>query len=243
MRRHAVVAGIALLLATSAGAQGRGPIRFGFLAGANLSSVSDIDQGLDEGLGNTLLETQHRGGAQAALYATIPITSRFSLQPELHYTQKGGKASFSVEGDPESLALFASDRMTLGLRLSYVEIPALARMDLGSRNWRPFVLAGPSLALRTSCKASTSIGDLSISGSCISESFLPDEDGPTAGEDPLNKTDVSAIGGVGIAGAFVGRAFSAQLRYSQGLTTIAREATPGVSPKNRGFSLVLGLGF
>jgi Outer membrane protein beta-barrel domain len=243
MRRHAVVAGIALLFATTAHAQGRGPIRFGVLAGANLSSVSDIDQDLDPGLGNALLENQRRGGAQAALYATIPISSRFSLQPELHYTQKGGKASFSVEGDPESLALLAADRMTLGLRLSYVEIPVLARMDRGSGNWRPFVMAGPSLALRTSCKASTSFDDLSISGNCNAESVLPDEEGPTTGEDPFNKTDVSAIGGVGIAGAVMGRAFSAQLRYSQGLTTIARETTPGVSPKNRGFSLVLGLGF
>lgn len=220
----------------------RAPIQAGVLAGANLSSVSVLDAGLAAGEG--LIDERRRGGAQAAFYAVIPLTGRFSLQPELHYVQKGGKATVTLPIDEEQLALFADDRMTVGLRLSYVELPLLGRFELGSlAGWRPFLVAGPSFALRVGCKVSTEIGPLSLSGSCDDDGALPDEEMATESSDPVRTTDVGAVGGIGLQGSLLGRSFSAQLRYTQGLRSIAREEIPGVSPKNRGLALVLGLGF
>ncbi|GAB1343557.1 porin family protein [Gemmatimonas sp.] len=223
----------------------RAPISVGVLAGANLSSVNVADAGL--AVGEDLLRNQRRGGAQAALYATVPVAGRLSLQPELHYVQKGGRGSLALPIDPEQLALYADDEVRVGLRLSYLEMPVLARVDMGGAGrWRPFVLAGPSFALRVGCRVSANIGPFGVSGACDDNSLLPDEPlptEPTDAGDPVRTTDIGAVGGIGVEGALAGRVFSVQVRYTQGLRSIASENIPGLAPKNRGVALVLGLGF
>jgi hypothetical protein len=220
-------------------------LSYGVLAGANLSSVNVADAGL--ATGEDLLRNQRRGGAQVALYATVPLGARFSLQPELHFVQKGGRGSLTLPIDPEQLALYADDEVRVGLRLSYLEVPVLARVDLSrAGRWRPFLMAGPSFALRVGCTVSADVGPIGISGACDDDSVIPDEALPTEpndSSDPVRTTDVSAIGGIGLQGSLLGRAFSAQVRYTQGLRSIATEKIPGVSPKNRGLALVFGLGF
>lgn len=248
--RSPIAAVLALLLTVSVSTSPvlcaqRAPISVGVLAGANLSKVNLLDASVTAG--NELLSEKSRVGGQAAFYATIPLTGRFALQPELHFTQKGGKASIALPIDEEELALFADDRMTVGLRLSYLELPVLGRLELGRiGGWRPFIMAGPAFALRVGCSASTEIGPLSLSGSCDDDSALGDSEGgsdETDNPDPVRTTDVSATGGIGLQGSLLGRAFSAQVRYTQGLRSIATENIPGVSPKNRGLALVFGLGF
>jgi hypothetical protein len=223
----------------------RAPISVGMLAGANLSRVNLLDASVEAG--EELLSQKSRLGGQAAFYATIPLTRRFALQPELHFTQKGGKASIALPIDEEELALFDGAEMTVGLRLSYFELPVLGRLELGSiGGWRPFVVAGPSFAVRVGCRATTEIGPVSFSGACDEDGALGDSEGGGDGvdnPDPVRTTDVTAIGGVGLQGSLLGRAFSAQVRYTQGLRSIATENIPGVSPKNRGVALVFGLGF
>jgi hypothetical protein len=244
----AAAAAIALTGLTDSLLAQRAPIRFGVLAGANLSSINSVEERVAEA-GNGLLANERRAGGQAALYATFSLGSRFSVQPELHYIQKGGKASITLPTDPEGPAIFDDDRLTLGVRLSYVEIPLLARFELASasRSWRPFLIAGPSFSLKTGCTASTEIGTFKLSGSCSDEASLPDDEeaGATEAEnpDPVRETDFGAIAGVGVQGSFLSRQFSVQLRYMHGLRSIASEQIVNASPKNRGFALVMGLGF
>lgn len=232
-----------VIFGANAGAQ-RAPISIGVLAGANLSKVDLLDASV--AAGNELLNEKSRAGGQVAFYATIPLSRRFALQPELHFTQKGGKGTVALPIDEESLALYIDDEMSVGLRLSYLEVPVLGRLELGHvGGWRPFLVAGPAFALRVGCRASTEIGPLSFSGSCNDDGALGDSEGGDVSDnpDPVRTTDVSAIGGIGLQGSMLGRAFSAQVRYTQGLRSIATENIPGVSPKNRGLALVFGLGF
>lgn len=243
----AVVTTAALSISVDALHAQRAPIRFGVLAGANLSSINTVDDGLSEA-GNALFANERRAGGQAALYATIPVNGRFSLQPELHYIQKGGKASFVLNTNSALVNPADADRLTLGVRLSYVETPVLARFELAnaSRSWRPFVFAGPSFSLKTSCTASSEIGDLKLSGSCSDDTTIPDDEaGAAASEstDPVRSTDIGAIGGIGLQGALLNHQFSLQVRYMHGLRSIANEPAAGASAKNRGFAFVLGLGF
>jgi hypothetical protein len=225
----------------------RAPVRFGMLAGANLSSISSVNESLAEA-GSGLLANQRRPGAQGALYATFSITDRLSLQPEVHYIQKGGEASITLPTAAQTRAFFADGRMTLGVRLSYVEIPLLSRFELASasRSWRPFLIAGPSFSLKTGCTASTEIGTFKLSGSCSNDASLPEEAlGITEANnpDPVRDTDIGAIGGFGVQGSLLNHQFSLQLRYMHGLRSIATEQIVSASPKNRGLALVMGLGF
>lgn len=234
------LAGAALLLAatmlsSSAAAQGfpRAESRYGVLAGASITSISDLDGDLAGELG-TQISSKSRAGAQAAFYARLPLKGALSLQPELHYIQKGGKLEVTSTE-------LGSESGELGVRLGYVEVPVLLRLDIGSGGWRPFLTAGPTFALRTNCKISLGTSDASISTDC--DSGDADEEGGSSSEDPFNKTDVGASAGAGLAGSLMGRSVFVQLRYNQGITSVANDAPSSMKPKNRGFSLIVGLGF
>lgn len=84
-------------LATSATAQGT---RFGTLAGPALTSITDLDKSADVGM--DVLTSKSRIGLQGGLFATIPVKGALSLQPEVHYSQKGGKLETNMEM-PEEL--------------------------------------------------------------------------------------------------------------------------------------------
>lgn len=229
-RRMALFGAAAATLAfsTTADAQsGRGP-RFGALLGASITKINDLDPTGDNTIGDAI-ESKSKAGFQVGAYLQLPLAGALSLQPELHYIQKGAKfEGEDVEfGDAE-----------VSLKLAYVEVPVLLRMDLGSSGLRPFIVAGPSFALRTSCKFSFAFEGNSLNADC-DEGEL-DEGGEA--EDPIKKTDIGGIVGAGLAGNLGGRTLSAQLRYSRGFTSIANTSAD-VSPKNSGFSVVFGIGF
>lgn len=230
----------ALLVAASmpsstAAAQGfpRAESRYGVLAGASITSISDLDGDFAGELG-TQLSNKNRVGAQAAFFARLPLKGALSLQPELHYIQKGGMLEVtSTELGNESAEL--------GVKFGYLEVPVLLRLDLGSGNWRPFLTAGPTVALRTSCKVSIGFSGTNLNTDCDSGDL--DDEGEGSAEDPFTKTDVGASAGAGLAGSLMGRSVFVQLRYNQGLRTIAKDTPSTLTPKNRGFSLIVGLGF
>jgi hypothetical protein len=233
------VAGAALLLlattSTRSMAQGfaRAESRYGVLAGASVASISDLDGDFAGELG-TQVSSKSRVGAQAAFFARLPLKGALSLQPELHYIQKGGKLEVTSSE-------LGSETGELGVRFGYLEVPVLLRLDLGSGGWRPFLTAGPTIALRTSCKVSLGVSNANFSTDCDSGDL--DEESGSESEDPFTKTDVGASAGAGLAGSLMGRSVFVQLRYNQGLTSVANDAPSSIKPKNRGFSVIVGLGF
>lgn len=237
----AVAAGAVALHGTLVCAQ-RAPIGRGVVVGANISSISDLDADFGADPDFPGVKSRSRTGLQLGVYLTLPVAGRFSVQPELHYTQKGGRSELTLPdvGIPE---VPIGGTLSLGYRLAYVDIPVLARLDLGTGRWRPFVVAGPSVSLRTSCKATVDAGSFNFSADCDEGMNDPDLPESGDGDDPIKQSDFSAVGGLGISGQLLGRTFTGQLRWSQGLSTIVKDAPPGLSPRNRGLSLLVGLAF
>jgi hypothetical protein len=246
--RHAVFAAVVPMFLTAERAvaqESSRPVKFGILAGMSMSDFSE------SGLSGALLESsgvekRRRKGGQIGAFVTFPLGRYFALQPEMHYVQKGAIFEFSGDGnfpgeDPEPLPFSAEAT----LRLAYLEIPLLARLDLGSPDaeLRPFLLAGPTLALRAACQYAFEIEDLNAQFECDES----DEVGVELEDstDPVKKVDYGMMLGGGVAIRIFGLPASLQARYSRSLSSISREVSGVVAPdvRNTTFSFLVGIGF
>lgn len=222
----------AALLSSPAHAQSR--VQVGMLAGTNLATLTDMAGSVSDP--TDALKAKYRAGFQGGLFATIPVRGRLSLQPEVHYVQKGS----TFEGQLSGADL--SGDVGVALKLGYIDIPLLARLELGrSTGVHPFVIFGPAVAIRTACTVSMTVQQVTLNTSCSDAG----DDASSGSLDPVRKSDISGIAGVGLGGTLMGRAASVQLRFSQSVRSIANDDATGgssiVSPKNRGFSVVFGL--
>lgn len=126
-RRCSLLAGLALLVAaTPAAAQKKAPM-FGFLAGADFTTITD---------GDPDLEYKTATGFAGGFFADIYVTDKVIIEPEFLYTNKGA----NFEGaDPT-------------VNLNYFEIPVLARYEF-SPEGGPFAYAGPYVGFNVKCNA------------------------------------------------------------------------------------------
>jgi hypothetical protein len=184
-------------------------VSFGLLVGASAakvggSDVSDIDVGTRNGL---------VGGVSLG----FRVSKLFSIEPELLYDQKGSKNDLG-------------DDLQETLKLDYLEMPVLARVDLPVAGIiRPFFVAGPAFGFQLKCNYGLSDGSSSVSASC---------------EDALEGTkaksvDVGATAGVGIAMPMGRQSFSLSARYTHGLSDTFDQA----HIKNRSLALLAGISF
>jgi Outer membrane protein beta-barrel domain len=222
----ALMFGTALLAHTPLSAQ----TTFGALLGGNAAKLAGIDVTSSD-LFNGTSEIKNRIGFQAGIYLNRRFGSMWSLQPEIHYTQKGTTLDFGGTGQAAG---------ELGFNFGYAEVPVLLRADFGGEGLHPFIVAGPSIAMRLSCNATLAGTGASLEVDC--EEF--DDNGTT--RDPFKKTDIGGTVGVGLSGRLLGRAMSAQVRYGRGFTNIlsddASGSTDTQTPKNSVLSVVFGLG-
>jgi hypothetical protein len=139
-----------------------------------------------------------------------PIDDTWVFQLELQYTTKGTKVSYSG--------------FTSSVDFGYLELPLMFRAFLGgNEKVRPFVEAGPELAVNISCSISASDGTTSQSATCSSIGASP------------KSFDAGLIGGAGVE---FGR-WSVGVRYDYGLLDVGN----GGSFKNRNLQGVLGFRF
>lgn len=211
MKKSLAVLALALsaraLVAQSATQGATTPSRFEIMAGVNLATLTT--SGEDEG------DVGNRTGLVLGVGLIKPLAPSWSFQPELTYSMKGAKVSdagFEVTS-----------------KLSYLEVPLLLRYDIGSGTSdgvRPFIHAGPALALKLSCSFSASDGTSSGSTGCDDENG---DGGPKA-------FDVGFMFGGGLAFRHMEHTFSVGVRYNVGLINVAD--TEGVDTKNRVLSIV-----
>lgn len=104
----------------------------GLKAAANFSMNSFSDPSLSG------YDVKYKTGFAGGLYYNIPVSNRFSIQPELFYSQMGSKLESTVDG---------LDNITM--QIDYVTIPVLFKYspikNLG-------IFAGPELMLMTMAK-------------------------------------------------------------------------------------------
>jgi hypothetical protein len=154
-------------------------------------------------------------------FATYRLSNLLALQPEVLYTHKGGDAE-AVEG-------------TGGVRLSYVEVPVLARVLLpvpGSRRIQPHLFAGPAVGFRLGCQVDAEVDEKAVRFDCDDPLF--------GGELATRKMDYGLVFG-GDASVRLGPvALVLDGRYDLGLSSIdGTSARDDV--RNRVFSLLVGI--
>lgn len=223
----ALAASASMSFATVASAQ---RVRFGSHGGLALATITELDPTL--AFGGFSFERKRRIGAQAGVFATIPVRGAWSIQPELNYTQKGVRVETSfapVDGGPA----------TIDLDLDYLEVPVLMRIDAArNRPWHPFAVAGPSLGIRLRCQS-----DLATSGATFSSRCNAPDGALYTIDTPFKRTELSGVVGLGLAGPIGRRRGYAELRYARSLSTINDEAEAPLSPKHSGVAILFGIGF
>lgn len=197
---------------------------FGILIGTNIATISDADQGIGDVVG-AAFDKKKRMGLNGGVFMKVPLSGMLSLQPEVHYAQNGVSITSST-----------GDVNTIDLKLDYLEIPVLLRLDVKGSGAavHPILLAGASGAYRLRCAVSANADGTSLSQRC---------DAASDSEDPFKKSDFSLVGGAGIGFTSMGRTLSLQVRYTHGLTNLASTDSDTTKPKNRALGILLGIGF
>jgi Outer membrane protein beta-barrel domain len=142
-------------------------------------------------------------------------TTRFSFQVEGLFSEKGVKF--------DAVAIDFDTVGTLEIRVRYIEIPLLARVDLGSRSTtRVFVVGGAAPAFELSGRVSAEFG-----GQKDTRDF----------GNQIKPFDVGLVGGLGVE---LGRAL-VEARYTHGLLNISEDDNnPEDFIYHRVFSVTVG---
>jgi hypothetical protein len=183
--------------------------KLGIKGGLNLTNlyVSDVSK-------------EHmKAGFNAGLFAKLPVTQGFSIQPELLYSVKGAKDDYNnvVQGSGEY-------RFNLG----YIEMPVLAVVNL-ARNFNLHAGGYAAYLVNANVKDVNSDGDIQGANELNADNF--------------KRWDVGLVGGLG----FDIENFTIGARYNYGLTNIGKSGSLSgdltKNSKNAGVSIYLGFGF
>jgi Outer membrane protein beta-barrel domain len=193
--------------------EGRSP-RFGLTGGMNIATLSGTDG-----------EAKNHTGLVVGGLVVIPVARNLAFQPEVLFATKG--------------ADFGDATVSGGMKLQYVEIPVVLRLDIpASGGVRPFAYAGPAFSLKTGCAFEGRAQGVSASISC-------DDVFGQAGEPnaiTFRAGDVGGLVGGGLAFDVGGRVLTIGARYELGFISIMsdRTATPSanISSKNRVLSIL-----
>jgi hypothetical protein len=183
--------------------------KFGIKGGLNLTNLYSSEANTDH----------MKAGFNAGVFAKLPVTKGFSIQPEVLYSLKGAKESYSnfVQGDGEY-------RFNLG----YIEVPVLAVINLAPN----FNLQAGGYAAYL---VNANVKNVDDQGTIQGAQDISTSD--------FKKWDFGLVGGLG----FDIENFTIGARYNYGLTQIGKSGNLAGdlagNAKNAGFSLYVGFGF
>jgi hypothetical protein len=198
-------AGIFFLTLFTTGAMAQtNPIRFGIRAGLNVAdwqgqATQTISGLLD--LTNGYANKQTRQGFHAGVYASIPLSEQFTLEPGLQYAQKGTR----LQGTFSSQALeLLNVSTTVTSQAAYLDVPVLARFYV-TKGFN--IYAGPQVSFLLSNKINTHASLLGFS--VLNRDFNV--------SNGMRSLDVALVGGVGYR---FENGFNLGVGYDYGLNTI-----------------------
>jgi opacity protein-like surface antigen len=188
-RTHALAAAAALTLGLAT--QARAQTEIGVKAGLTFATISES---------NLSPNFENKTGFVAGVHFGFPLGKNFMLQPEALITQQGaGVANTDDE-----------------ISLNYLTIPLNLRLNFGSGNVRPFILAGPYAAFKLSCD--------------IDDTFDDDCDNDISGTD----WGFDFGGGIKFSKIFI------EARYNLGLQDVS---SLELDSKQRVFMVMVGFAF
>jgi outer membrane protein with beta-barrel domain len=149
---------------------------------------------------------ERRTGFVAGLRFNMPVQDMFSVELDALFVQKGAK--------------FSNQGFTQKVKLNYVDIPVLGRINLpGSGPARVHLLVGPSFNFK------------------VSEKFEENGKETNNAKDQVEKFETALVIGGGVN---VNR-FRMEARYGLGLSNIAKDSGSD-KVRNRVFSILVGIG-
>ena len=183
--------------------------KIGVKGGLNLTNLY-VDDVEDENM---------KAGFNLGLFAKLPVTNGFSIQPELLYSVKGSKLTYD-------LGILGSNEYRFNL--NYVEVPVLAVINL-SKNFN--VHAGGYAAYLAQANIKREVDD------------GPNDQIANLNEDNFNRFDYGLVGGLGVDID----AITIGARYNYGLREVGKADNFGSqalrNSKNSAISLYIGFGF
>ncbi|MCB0637037.1 MAG: PorT family protein [Lewinella sp.] len=191
-------------------------VSIGLRAGASYFTVHD--EQLDDALYDL--------GMDFALPVEISLSPLFSIQPELHFTQKGTAFESTTDGMDHRLAL----------KTNYLELPVLLKANYGADRFQCNVFVAPSLGYALNRYTTEQLGD--------ADKVKEDVDFIDEGPIQSQRWDVSVLGGIGASlQAGPGRVVI-DARYSFGLMDSAKfeddRPDDWTRTTNRGCTLSVG---
>ncbi len=212
------VIGILLQIASPSQAQ----VELGIVGGINIANLKGT---ISEGEGAGLeLDPESRTVMGFGGIVSVPISNTFGILLEPTYLEKGAQEK--------------EEDFALTWKAQYLEIPVLLKAALGSRNIRPYLIAGPSLAFKLG-------SNLKVGGGGLALNFDVD--------DVLTGTDFSLVFGGGVSILMRTVTVFADFRYALGVSDIFQGGTlnvlgfdlviPDADVKTRGILVMGGLAF
>ena len=200
-------------------------LTLGFKGGLNIANISH--EHIDD--------TDYRTGVGFGAYLSFDISPTVSIQPELLYMQKGGKAKdipaiFEVEG----YLLPQEGSIDIEAKVNYLEIPVLVKFMVPTQSaTQPFFFGGPALAIKLSAENEIDWRVVGLSGSEAEDA-----------DDDMKSTDFGFVRGGGVDFP-VGQGFlGIEGRYTYGLVTVDSDNDGEEEDvKSRTFSIMLAYSF
>ncbi|NQT25448.1 PorT family protein [candidate division KSB1 bacterium] len=197
------------------------------LSFSNVSMAQITEKGVKVGLnlasatGDDVKDAKSKTGFAVGGYVLYPLNESVTMQIEALYAQKGVK----MEG--EETITYYGYTMTYDykstINLTYIEIPVLFRYDIqSSGNMKPYIIAGPYIALTMGAKVKWESGD---------------ESGSDDIKDDIKGMDYGVILGAGVK---VNEKISIDARYSMGLTSVDDSEHDAGDMKNKVISVTAG---
>ena len=162
--------------------------KFGIKGGINLANLRSGDDVSDENL---------KVGLNLGLFAKMPITEGFAIQPEVLYSSQGSRINYNN---------FLMGKGEYRFNFNYVQVPVLAVINVGEYF---NIHAGPYASFLTSAN----VKDINNNGTVES---IKDYD-----VDDFNRVDYGLAGGV----AFETKGFTIGARYNYGFKEIGKSGS------------------
>lgn len=220
--RKSVLTLAALALAIFASAQ----VAIGVKTGMNFNNLHTT-----EALGELAPDFTNISEINFGLVTEYGITDQFALQTELNFLKKG----FTTKANLDDTELFGI-QLPVGARaetkISYVEVPLLAKYAFGSEGFQAYVTAGPTFGYATAGRIDTKarvLVDFDLGSTNIN---LDDIN--------YNRFEVGATAGAGVSYTTNFGKIFADARYSQGFTELYNFPLVDEKIKNKGFGVNVG---
>ncbi len=158
--------------------------KIGIRAGVNVSDWSgDAVQSVMDvaSFANGAVTKEMKPGFHVGMYATLPISAGFAIEPGISYSEKGAKLQGTV---PFPALDFLNARVTATSRMAYIDVPVLAKAYLTPGF---YLYAGPQVSFLVSNKARVEAGALGFSA------YKQDFDV----KDQFRTVDFGVVGGLG----------------------------------------------